>query len=750
MRSARIAILLPLFVLSITKELAAQDSLSTDKRFHRLFSNSLSFLHKFPKDSLSRLNIDSVAKQKLLAAIAVPPITDLTSLLSFPKKLPGLLSPQKSFLKIGSGYINYNLNYRSGIDTPITEKNISQHLVSGSFNAVVAHSIPLRITYFERQSNSNIFRDFRDVRVELNTQELQQMQADKFRNYLTSLTDKLRDPLTKPAMDISLKKVTQLQSWLNYSAIKKKYIDSRELVISPELADTASGDKRDSILSQAKEFIALYEKIEAEQKKYGQLYDSLHQVYVTEGKKIKAFQQLMKGNLNNPGNIHALDEMMKKHGIKDKQFNKLSSKLTSIRTLAIGRTVPNFSNLTLKNTNVRGLNFEYNRNNLYLAVAAGSVDFRVRDFVYKGQRRVPQFVYAARIGYGVKEGNNIIVTYFEGKKQVYSSVSSNKAQNIKGVSIATQLLLAKNHRVNAEFAHSAAPLLFNTATGNAKPSLDFRDKNNQAYSLQLKSYLPGTKTRLEAQYQHSGVNFQNFSNYRVNASANSWYAKAEQYVWKRNLHLVASLRKNDFSNPMILQRYNANTIFKNFTATMRRRNWPVLSVGYMPASQYTVIDSLVYENRYQVLNASVTRQYKIGTALASSALMYNRFYNDVQDTGFIYYNANNFFFNQSVQFSFYTANLSISHVENGIYTLDVMDAGFVLKVFKQNSLGLGVKINNINIDPKSKVGLYGNARIAIPKVGELNVWLEQNFLPGLHRQLVKNEFYNIGFTRYFN
>ncbi len=467
-------------------------------------------------------------------------------------------------------------------------------------------------------------------------------------------------------------------------------------------------------------------------------------------KKVKQFQQLINGNLNNPDNIHALEDMVKIYGLKDKRFKRLSAAITSVRTLAVGKTMPNFSNLTLKNTNVKGLNFEFNRNNLYLALAAGSVDFRVRDFVYNGQRRVPQFVYAARIGYGVKEGNNLILTYFEGKKQLYSGVSSGKSQNIKGISIATQLMLTKNHRINAEFAQSASPALFNTNGNSEKPSLNFSDKNNQAWALQIKSYIPFTKTRFEGQYQHSGVNFQNFSNYRVNASANSWYLKGEQYLWKRKLQIVAALRKNDFSNPLILQRYNANTVFKNLTTTFRKRNWPVISVGYMPSSQYTVIDSTIYENHYQILNASVNHQYKIGTASASSAFMYNRFYNHVQDTGFVYYNANNFFFNQTIQFSLYTENLSISHTENGVYISDVWDAGFVFKVLKRQSFGFGVKINHMNTDTTSKVGLYGNGRLAIPKVGELNVWLERNYLPDQHHQLIRNDFFNIGFTRYFN
>lgn len=698
-------------------------------------------------DSLINFDLDSIARQRLRESTALPHNSSLPAVSVKNISIPFSIKP---LLKVGKGYFNYNWNYRMAIDTPVIQKDISQHFISASFNATVANYIPLRITYFERQSNSNIFKDFRDVRVEFDAPEFQRIQADKFRKYLTTISAQLRDPLAKPALDMSLGKINQIKSWLNYSAVKKKFIDSKELLISPDLIDPSLGAKRDSILNEAKKFIALFEKMESKQKDYEKLYDSLHMVYITSENKVKQFQQLLNGNLNNPDNMHALEQMATKYGIKDKRLKKLNTAMSSVKTFAVGKTTPNFSNLTLKNTNVKGLNFEYNRNKIYMAFAAGNIDFRVRDFLYNNQKKGPQFVYAARIGYGEKYGNNLILTYFEGKKQIYSGVTSNQSQSMKGVSVATQFVLSKNNKINAEFAQSATPTVFNTNGSNEKPSFNFGDKNNQAYSLQIKSYIPVTKTKLEGQFRHSGINFQNFSDYHVNASANSWYAKAEQYFWKRSLYVVAALRKNDFSNPLIMQRYNTNTVFKNITATFRKHNWPVFSIGYMPSSQYTVVDSLVYENRYQILTASVNHRYKIGTASASTAIMCNRFYNDSQDTGFIYYNANNFFLSQSFQFSLFTTNVNISHTENGTYILDVWDAGLGFKVLKQNSLGFGVKINHINNDTTSKVGLYCNSRFAVPKVGELSFWLEKNYLPNSYHQLIKNGFYNVSFIRYFN
>src|SRR5690606_21024453 len=130
-------------------------------------------------------NADSILK-KLIFLNALP---DTNFLASVPlKKQFGLFST-KSFLKPGSGYLNYNWHYRTGIDTPFVENNISQHLLTGSFNATLANMIPLRITYFERRSNSHLFRDFRDIRVELNVPEFQKIKADQLRKYLAGLSN---------------------------------------------------------------------------------------------------------------------------------------------------------------------------------------------------------------------------------------------------------------------------------------------------------------------------------------------------------------------------------------------------------------------------------------------------------------------------------------------------------------------------------------------------------------------------------
>src|SRR5215213_7754806 len=83
------------------------------------------------------------------------------------------------------GYLSYQWIQRTGIDTPFSETNSSQHLIRASFSAVVADLLPVRVSYFERHSNSQIFQDFRDFKIEFDANEFFNMQKTKAQKRVT-------------------------------------------------------------------------------------------------------------------------------------------------------------------------------------------------------------------------------------------------------------------------------------------------------------------------------------------------------------------------------------------------------------------------------------------------------------------------------------------------------------------------------------------------------------------------------------
>ena len=483
-------------------------------------------------------------------------------------------------------------------------------------------------------------------------------------------------------------------------------------------------------------------------KKAEQSYDSLKNKYILVAKKIQQLQQLFKRNINFPEGPRTIIQSLHEAGLHDKRFEKLANALYSVRTLAIGKIMPNYTNLTVKNIGMNGINAEFNNKNLYAAVVAGLINFRERDFIFNKYRSSKQYVTAARLGWGKREGNHIILTGYTGQKQIFSSQAQNNTVSVFGLSVESQFVISKNVKLIAEIAQSSIAPSAGVLLDSSKKGFSLKDNNSKAWSLQLHSYFPHTRTRVDGLYERQGINFQCFNAYKANASTNAWNLKADQYLFSGIMHFTAGIHKNDYANPLIQQNYSSNTIFTTFTATFNKRLWPIVSLGYIPSSQYTIINNQVYESRYQALNLNVYHTYKLGMVKASTTAMYNRFYNSSMDSGFVYYNARNLYINQDILFAKFSANVSISHTQNSQYLLDVMEAGLGKSLRQNTCIGFGVKLDHLNTE-ENKLGYYINAKTIISKIGVLNVWGEKSYLPGIGNKLIENEFMNIGFTRVF-
>lgn len=715
------------------------------KKYKELFQ-SLRDIKKI--DSLNALLYDTSKMNNLESSINWPD-SNFLGKVDLPQPIVRFPVFSKPIIDFNGGYINYQWNFRSGIDTPFVEKNLSQHLITSSASLTIANALPLRITYFERQSNSAVFRDFRDVRVELDVASFQQLKQKRIKDYLIGYYNQSKDPFVKPFQNQLGNNIDRYLSWLNNTANRKKWIDSKEILISPDIIIEKPGVNKDSILQDAGRFIQLYESLNKQKDRQIVVYDSLSLVYKEQEQRFNKLKQLLNSNLNNPDMLQKLGQYAKEVDIKDDKFNKMMASFGAVKTLAVGKTMPNFSSLTLKNTNIRGLDFEYNKNHLYLAAVVGKIDLRVRDFVYSNQKGAPQYVYALKGGYGTKDGSNLLLTYYAGKKQLFSGSTGMRVQSIKGVSLSTQIKIHRTTKLLGEIAQSASPDFVSVIGSSEKSSFNFRDSKNLAYSIGIRSLIQETGTKFEAQFQHQGLNFQNFTNYRPNAATDNWNIKLEQYLWRRHFKLIAGFRKNDFSNSFILQRYNSNAVFKQISATFQKKGLPTISVGYMPSSQYALVDSLVYENQYQVLTSSMHYSYNIGLASSNTTFSFNKFYNDISDSAFLFYNSSNLFLNQSIRFKFYTSNLSWTHSDNGNYVLDVLDGGLLFHAKENHAIGFGVKVNHLNLEKETKIGYYGNGRVSIRNLGDLSVLFEKNYLATIQSSLGKNEFYSISFTRYF-
>jgi hypothetical protein len=215
------------------------------------------------------------------------------------------------------------------------------------------------------------------------------------------------------------------------------------------------------------------------------------------------------------------------------------------------------------------------------------------------------------------------------------------------------------------------------------------------------------------------------------------------------LRVTGSLKKNEFSNPYIEQDYKSNTVFKSLTATFRKSRWPVITVGYQPMSQLTVFDERITESQFQTFTSTLLHTYKLGKLNTISTLMFNKFFNNQKDSGYIYFNSTNIYWTQQFMFTRFTANLGASFSKNGTYQLTVLEEGVQIPAGKLfSTVGLGVKVNALNSE-EVKVGTCINTNIRIFKQDNISLSYERGFLPGFNQGLVRNEMAGVQYVKNF-
>lgn len=663
------------------------------------------------------------------------------------------VSGLKSSVTVGSGYVAYNYYYRSNTGLSYLDNNIQQHMLNGGFDMLLADKLPFRVGIFSRQTNSVYFRNYLDVQVKFDVREFRRIRVEKLQRDFSAIIQEFNGAGLKDLIDLKTGDLLTLKRFLSDQETVKRYIRSRETIINKDKIPELSG-YRDSVVTNAADFVEQFERKREEFSGRKKELDSLQETYTGVKKQMRDLQRVFKSNISFPDGKREILHAMNEAGIADVGFEKSLNNLFSLRTLEIGRTTPNYTPLTLQNMSLKGVNVEMNNDNLYTALAGGMIDYRIRDFLPKqfSGFRPKQYVAAGRLGWGERDYNHIILTGFNGERQLFGPQLINNTAHIYGVSLETQLVVNQNIRLKAEVAQSASPTPKDGgSTHEPVKNFSFKDKNSQGLFLSGTATFPETHTRVEGKYEYQGINFYSFNLFKINSSVNSWSVKADQSFWSGQVHINAGLHKNDYANPFIGQNYNSNTTFTTLTATFHKQSWPVISLGYIPSSQYSIIEDRIYESKYQALNVLASHTYKLGFTDATTTFIVNRFYNDSKDKGFIYFNAVNVDVDQKIVFARYAAEAGISHTNNSLYSLDIMKLAlaknFGLKSTR-STIQFGIKLNHID-QSENRFGYFVNTRLDMKKVGVLNIAGEKGYLPGMGNILVKSEFFNIGLVRYF-
>jgi hypothetical protein len=707
-------------------------------------------------------NCKAVINAPVYAYIYVPVVRE-------PVRKVELIEPAKPqripFLQV-HGNVMYNVNYYSNIDTPYNEQDIYQHTVQTYFDVTVKGQYPMRLYLTNRFTNSKLFRNFSDLNFNYNnTQFTQKVKMQVREKFMASLPSPKAPDSLQHELDVTIKKLKVLDGWIKNPGLIQKMVEAREKAWRDSVKATLNiqspdtRDMKDSLLVRLNpDSLSIYQQYTQKKQQADSLRARLvvlqQMIKSAKGQSQEAVNKIIRDieQAKSPAKLKAI---MEENQIGDSILPKGYKTLMAVRSFGIGRTVVNYSELSAKNISVNGLQAEYNPD-AYYAVATGSVDYRFRDFIVKGPKQSGQYLTVLRYGRGMKDGNNIIFTWFGGRRQLYNAgtVDSLQVQTpssaLMGFTIEGTYRLTKNIMLTAEVAKSSYPVYAKDSSDkNSLPSqmLELSNRHNEAYSFKADAFFPKTQTTLKGTFKRLGANFQSFSTFTDGSAQTAWSANIQQLFFKRQLTLTLGANTNDFSNPFIGSQYKSITIFKSVQATWRKNRWPIMSVGYFPSSQITKLgDGLYQENLFYTLTGNVTHSYKVRQLMMNSAMVYTQFYNRSTDSGFVYFNTKNLLLSQSAFIQQLTLQANASGAFNQDYKLYTLEGKGLYNINKYISVGGGIKYNyqtEFNIE---QLGYSAETTLQIPKVGQIQFSAEKGFIPGMNKQLVPN---NTGRATYF-
>ena len=701
------------------------------------------------------------------------------------------LEPKRTPLLVASGNVLYDVSYRSRLDTPYAENDIYQHTIQTRLNFVYKGQYPFRLYLTTHFSNSPLFRKYTDLNLGYTHTDFARMIKNRLAGameaYVASHTRRL-DSLRQMIEAERVKRAIWEQSLVR-TDLSQRLVEQRErsLLTANRGTSRPDSDLREDVLNfhsvwhekynlssggnggsgnasvqqinkdsaELARAQAEWEKrrhqrdsLDVELQQLGKVYDSLgalRQLALEQGRK----------SLDEAKDAVALEKALHELGIPDTVLPKGYKTLYALESVNLGRSVANYSELSVKDIAINGIQVAYHPH-LYYAAAVGKIDYRFRDYIVPNAASSGQYLALVRAGFGTKNGNHVFFTYYTGKRQFFTQVAATAPgvttpeYRLAGFTMEAQLKLNRNFSLTGEVAKSTIPY-YSQDSGQSKSWMhDFvrlNNRANEAYSFKLEGMWPQTQTRFTGMFGRLGANFQSFSTFTTGTAQTRWLGRLEQPFFRNKLTIVSSVQQNAYTNPYATMAYKSSSILASVQATLRMRKWPVVSAGYYPSYQLTKIGDNSYgESRYYTLVGNASYAYRFHSVMMTSYVLYSRFYNTSADSGFVYFNAQNWYVNQQLMAGILTATMGWSASRTTEYALYTLENTEEVALNRWISIGAGVKRIKQTVFNTVLWGYSGNIVLHIPKLGDIQCLLDKGYLPGLHKALMENR---VGRLTYF-
>jgi hypothetical protein len=652
----------------------------------------------------------------------------------------------KPLLKV-SGNIEYDFYYQSYVDTPFAQRKFQQHTVRASLDLLVKDKYPFRISFSNQISNGLYSKNWLSTNLQLNTDLLLNREKSKLFNRLESLKMQEADlKAYQMTLDSALARLNKLKSEINKTDVIQQLIEEREhrsftpgkgninreipepfflkgkkkgylLPLSDSVARPEKGSS--FIERQKKELDSISNRVTKLRNQTDSIRTSVEKKYYLIYKKIYQAQ-----SLNDVQKINA------EYGIGEK-MSYAERLVSNIKTLGIGRTVLNYSELTAWNIPLKGINIEYS-SKFYAAFAAGKVDLGLENYFFNKIINTNQSILVGRLGFGNMQHRAVILSTFTGQKNnIAHALVDSVANTIKVAGYAIEGLLRKDEAtyLSAEVAKSVKPLMGSPVQEKKTGLWDYNDRSNEGIIIKGQAKLPYTNALISGFYKRLGNNYQSFNLFSYNTEQESWMIKGYQQFFNNRTSLLVTIKQNDFQNPFSEKTVKTNTVFKAFQLTANFPRYPQLSIQYYPGSQvYLINQNKLQENFYYIFNGSLTYASKIYGFKNISTLSYNRYSSKGTDSGFVVYNGINILASQSLFIKRLQLNATYTYTALEDMNYSTLGCGLDYMLSRKFKLNSALSLNRMGLQ-ESEFGERLAVSADFQWLGVFQMQFERSYLP---------------------
>jgi hypothetical protein len=675
------------------------------------------------------------------------------------------------FLKF-TGSVSYDFYYNQRVDTPFAKRGFQQHTETVNLQGVLQGKYPFTIRFTSRQTNSPFFKNFFDPGLRFENSMFVGSQKRKYLDKLGNgsiIADRIKE-LDKRLNDLHLKEQT-LSQQITSQGWRQKIVKEREAFLrqknshdlSPLMpynsstlrslrisADTASSARQGLSWIDSLNLDSITGIPETPTEHWLRSQDSARKLVQLQQISLKQYrdsietsfslqkQSLAKAFKSN----RELKDYVKKYG----DINVSEKFLLNLKSAGIGKTEVTYTDLTIKNISITGIQAEYEPR-LYYAIAGGTIDYRFREyFLTRNGKSKPQQFYIARFGNSYSNRKGVIASVFTGVKNSFVTGTSQGQNKFSGYSVEGFYNWGAEGSVSLEIAKTTPAILL---TSQKKTGLlDFDSPDNMGLVGKLHYRLAASATLIDAYYRKTGYSFQSINLLSSNVTQTAWNIKLQQNLFKRTLTVAASLRQNDFATPYFTPNFNTNAVFKSITIGYRRQNCPFFSVGYYPGTQLVKADSAIIENVYYLINATAGYLRDFDNFTSYSVFNYNSFINKSTDTGFVLSRGYSFFFNQDIITADVCYKGAVTYTKQSDINYYTLEAGAEFQLKKLLSVAASIKYNKL-INGRSAMAASGMVKIDVPKICLIQCSYDRMFIPSINRTLESADVGRFTLIKYF-